>query len=109
MSNEEFGLLNRQLNEMRKKEATMDDVMAAKMASFEFPAPIGPAEEPKQGEKDSKKEPPKSEKEVAKQKLIERIQKRFADDERDPAVPSQNELVYARWPPTQNRAGERSG
>jgi hypothetical protein len=95
MSNEEFGLLNRQLDEMRKKESTMDDVMAAKMASFEFPAPIGPTEEPKQGEKESKKEPPKSEKEVAKQKLIERIQKRFADDERDPAVPSQNELVYA--------------
>ena len=95
MSNEEFGLLSRQLSELQKKEATLDDVMAAKMASFEFPAPIGPAEEPKQGEKESKKEPPKSEKEVAKQKLIERIQKRFADDERDPAVPSQTELVYA--------------
>ena len=95
MSNEEFGLLNRQLDEMRKKESTMDDVLAAKMASFEFPAPIGPTEEPKPGEKESKKEPPKSEKEVAKQKLIERIQRRFADDERDPAVPSQNELVYA--------------
>ncbi len=39
--------------------------------------------------------PSKSEKELAKQKLIERIEKRFADDERDPAVPSQTELVYA--------------
>ena len=95
MSNEEFGLLNQQLNELGKKESTLSDVLAAKMASFEFPAPIGPVEEPKQGEKESKKLPPKPEKEVAKQKLIERIQRRFADDERDPAVWSQTELVFA--------------
>ncbi len=80
---------------MQKKEATLDDVMAAKMASFEFPAPIGPVEEPKPGEKEAKPEPPKSEKEMAKQKLIERIQKVFADDERNPAVRSQTELVFA--------------
>lgn len=42
-----------------------------------------------------KSEPSKSEKEVAKQKLIERIQKRFAEDERNPAVRSQTELVFA--------------
>ena len=42
MSNEELGLLSQQLNELQKKETTLDDVMAAKMASFEFPAPIGP-------------------------------------------------------------------
>ena len=95
MANEEFGLLNQQLNELRKKETTLSDVFAAKMVSFEFAALIGPVEEPKQGEKESKKEVPKSEKQVAKEKLIERIQKRFADDERDPAVYSQTELVYA--------------
>ena len=32
---------------------------------------------------------------MAKQKLIERIQRRFADDERNPAVRSQTELVFA--------------
>ncbi len=104
--------------------------MAAKMASFEFPAPIGPdtgpdavrslicpvcgtanspdatvcskcnaklekPKEPKPGEKEPKSEPPKSEKEVAKEKLIERIQRRFAEDERNPAVRSQTELVFA--------------
>lgn len=95
MSNEEFGLLNQQLNELRKKESTVDDVLGAKMASFEFPAPIGPVVEPKQGEKESKKAPPKSEKDVAKEKLIDRIQRRFTDDERTPAVSSQTELVYA--------------
>ena len=42
MSNEELGLLSQQLNELQKKETTLDDVMAAKMAWFEFPAPIGP-------------------------------------------------------------------
>ena len=47
------------------------------------------------GRKGPKNEPPKSEKEVAKQKLIERIQRRFAEDERNPAVRSQTELVFA--------------
>jgi ribosomal protein L40E len=49
----------------------------------------------KQGGKDAKKEPPKSEKEAAKQKLIERLERIFAEDERDPAVRSQTELVFA--------------
>jgi hypothetical protein len=95
MSNEEFGLLRQQLDELRKKETTLSDVFAAKMASFEFPAPIGPVDESKQGDKESKKGPPKSEKELAKEKLIARIERRFADDERTPAVSSQTELVYA--------------
>ena len=42
MSNEEIGLLSRQLTELQKKETVVDDVLAAKMASFEFPTPIGP-------------------------------------------------------------------
>lgn len=95
MNNEEFGLLRRQLDELQKKETPIGDVLAAKMASFEFPAPIGPVEEPKPGDKDPKKEPPKSEKEVAKQNMIERIQRRFTEDERTPAVQSQTELVFA--------------
>lgn len=49
----------------------------------------------KQGGKDAKKEAPQSEKEVAKQKLIERLERIFAEDERDPAVRSQTELVFA--------------
>jgi len=65
------------------------------MASFEFPSPIGPVEEPKQGEKVSKKEPSKSEKEVAKEKLIDRSKRGFAEDERTPAVWSQTELIFA--------------
>ena len=95
MDNQELSFLSQQLSELRKKESTVSDVMAAKMASFEFPTPIGPVEEPKQGEKESKKEPPKSEKELAKEKLIDRIQRRFAEDERTPAVRSQTELVFA--------------
>jgi hypothetical protein len=95
MSNEEHGLLYKQLDQLRKKETTLDDVLAAKMASFEFPAAIGPVEEPKSAEKDPKSGPPKSEKEVAKERLIERIQKMFAEDERTPAVYSQAELVFA--------------
>lgn len=129
MDNQEMGLVRQQLNELRKKETTVDDAMAAKMAWFEFPAPIGPAtgpdaatalicpicatanapdaavcikcnvklEKPKAPQpaaKDPKNEPPKSEKEVAKEKLIERIERRFAEDERNPAVRSQTELVF---------------
>ena len=94
MSNEEQSLLRQQLNEL-KKGSTLDDELAARMALFEFPSPIGPAEEPKPGEKQSQSEPPKSEKEVARQKLIERIERIFADDERNPAVRSQTESVFA--------------
>ena len=95
MDNQEMGLLGQQLNELRKKESTVDDVMAAKMAWFEFPAPIGPVEEPKPGQTAPKNAPAPSEKEVAKQNLIERLRRLFAEDERNPAVRSQTELVFA--------------
>src|SRR3990172_4563877 len=95
MDNQEQGLVRQQLNELQKKETTVDDVMAAKMAWFEFPAPIGPEKEPKQAAAESKDDPAPSEKEVAKQNLIERIERRFAEDERTPAVGSQTELVFA--------------
>jgi len=127
LDNQEFAFLSQQLNELRKKETALGDVFSAKMASFEFPAPIGPMagsdpvrslvcpicgsasapdaavcikcnaklEKPKDPKADEKKEPPKPEKEVAKQKLIERIETRFAEDERTPAVWSQTEIVYA--------------
>ncbi len=130
MDNQEQGLLRQQLNELQKKETTVDDAMAAKMAWFEFPAPIGPPaaseevrgivcpacgrlnpldatvcsncnanlekpKDPKPGEPEAKTEPPKSEKEVAKANLIRRIESRFAEDERTPAVRSQTELVFA--------------
>ena len=39
MDNQELAFLSQQLNELQKKESTLGDVMAAKMASFEFPAP----------------------------------------------------------------------
>jgi len=130
LGNQELGLVQQQLNELRKPETTVDDVMAAKMAWYEFPAPIGPpaaagAEEgimcsacgrmnpldatvcsdcsaklerpaaPPPVATDAKEEPPKSEKEIAKQNLIDRIQRRFAEDERTPAVGSQTELIFA--------------
>lgn len=129
LDNQELSFLSQQLNELKKEETTLSDVLAAKMASFEFPAPIGPdagtsavpslicpvcgtansidanvcskcntklekPKAPEPGDKDSKKEP-KSETEVAKENLIERIQRRFAEDERTPAVRSQTEIVFA--------------
>src|SRR3972149_160284 len=76
MDNQEQGLVRQQLNELQKKETTVDDVMVAKMAWFEFPAPIGPQTEP--AATDAKDGPEPSEKEVAKQNLIERIERRVA-------------------------------
>jgi len=92
MNNQEMALLRQQLNELRKKGATVGDVMAAKMAWFEFPAPIGPVAEPQTASKSSSAP---SEKEVARQNLIRRIQQRFAEDERTPAVRAHMELVFA--------------
>ena len=126
MSNQEMGLLRQQLGELRKKGSTLGDVMAAKMAWFEFPARVKPPEvrgliclacgrlnpleatvcsncnaklekpkAPKPSEPAAKNEPPKSENEVAKQNLIERIQRRFAEDERTAAVRAHMEIVFA--------------
>ena len=130
LDNQEMGLVSQQLNELKKKETVVDDALAAKMASFEFPAPIGPdaganvvaslicpicgtanvldakfcikcntkLEKPadsKPAEKDAKNAAPKTDKELAKEKLIDRIQRIFAEDERNPAVRSQTELVFA--------------
>ena len=44
--NQEMGTLRQQLRVLQKKETTVGDVMAAKMAWFEFPTPIGPETAP---------------------------------------------------------------
>jgi hypothetical protein len=49
----------------------------------------------KQGGTGAKKAAPTSVKALAKQKLIERIQRIFAEDERNPAVQAHRELVFA--------------
>jgi len=126
MSNQEMGLLRQQLSELRKKGATLGDVMAAKMAWYEFPARVKPPEvhghvciacgrlnppeatvcsncnaklektkDSTAGKTPAKKAAPKSEKDVAKLNLIERIQRRFSEDERTPAVRAHMELVFA--------------
>jgi hypothetical protein len=89
-NNQEMQLLRQQLAVLKKKETTLGDVMAAKMAWFEFHAPIGPQPEPAATDG-----PELSEKEVAKKNLIERIQRRFNEDQRNPAVSSHRELVFA--------------
>jgi len=50
---------------------------------------------PKPGKPVAKNRPPKSPKEAARRKMIERIQRRFAEDERNPAVRAHTELVFA--------------
>ena len=86
-NNQEMSTLRAQLRELQKKETTVGDVMAAKMAWWEFPSPIGAEAAPT----------PEglSEKEVAKQNLIKRIQKVFAEDERTAAVRAHTEIIFA--------------
>lgn len=124
LNNQELDLLRQQLNELKKKETSINDVMVAKMAFLELPERIEPpkvegvmcpacgrlnplgttvcrdcnaslenAKELKAGE--AKEEAPTSEQEVAKAKLIDRIERIFAEDERNPAVPAHCELVFA--------------
>jgi len=126
MNNQELRLLRTQLRELQKKNTTVSDAMAAKMAFFEFPSRVEPPEvrglicpacgrlnplgatvcsncnaslpqpkNPKPGGKQAENVPPKSPKEAAKRKLIERIQRIFAEDERTPAVRAHCELVFA--------------
>ncbi len=94
-NNQELDLLRRQLAELKKKETTIDDAMAAKMTWFELPASIGPAALPGLVDPASKDAAPVSEKDAAKQKLIERIERLFAEDQRFPAVQAHTELLFA--------------
>ncbi|NMC22032.1 MAG: hypothetical protein GYA33_16620 [Thermogutta sp.] len=93
-NNEELALLRQQLAELKKKETTVDDGMVAKMTWWEFPAPIGPAALPELLSSGSNGGEALPEKEAAKQKLIERIERIFAEDERFPAVQAHTELVF---------------
>jgi hypothetical protein len=96
MNNQELRLLRQQVRELRKKGASVGDGMVARMAWFEFPTPIGPPGETTDPAATAlNKHPAPSEKELARLNLIERIQKRFAEDERTPAVRAHTELVFA--------------
>ncbi len=93
MSNEELALLRQQLAELKKPETVLDSAMVATMAYHEFPVPIGPDQNALATLKEG--EPAKSDMEVARQNLIDRIETWFAEDQRNPAVRSQTELVFA--------------
>jgi ribosomal protein L40E len=126
MSNQELGLLRQQLTALRKKETTLGDVMAAKMAWFEFPASVKPPavrgliclscgrlnpleadtcsncnaklvkpKPSKPSKPAAKKAPLTSEQDTAKHNLIDRIQRRFAEDERTAAVRAHMEIIFA--------------
>lgn len=58
-------------------------------------APLERLKPPPSAAKEPKSDTPPTEKDLAKQKLIERLERIFAEDERNPAVRSQTELVFA--------------
>ncbi len=125
MNNQEMRLLRQQLKALQKKKAApLSDAMVAKMAWFEFPESVGPPKIegvvcPACGRlnprgttvctscnaplpKPKKRKPvavknsaATSEQERARRNLIERIKRRFAADERQPAIRAHTELVFA--------------
>jgi hypothetical protein len=124
LNNQEMNLLRQQLKVLQKPGTTLSDAMTAKMAWFELPArqeppvvegvlclscgrlnPPGarvcsvcnaPLRRSKKGGPAARPVgPPKTEKELAKRNLIERIRRIFAEDERNPAVRAHTELVFA--------------
>ncbi len=94
MSNQEMDLLRQQLKELQKAETTVDDIMVSQMSVMELPAKILPPGTPIVEAASADAVPPSSQ-EVAKQKLIARIENRFAEDERNAAVRAHTELVFA--------------
>lgn len=93
--NQELGLLRQQLTELKKKEANLSGPIVQRMAGYELPAPIGPPELVLASLTGLTNDPSTPLEELAKQKLIARIETIFAEDERDPAVLSHRELVFA--------------
>jgi hypothetical protein len=99
MGNQELRFLRDQLRELQrgKPAQTLASSMVAKMNSMDDPPTIGPAKvspEPKTRPWSKSKPRPKTEEYKAKQKLIERIQRRLAADNRRPANRSAAELVF---------------
>jgi len=94
MSNQELSLLRQQLRALQNKKVKtkLSEAMVAKLAWWEFPAPIGPQNN---GQAAAAGDSSLPEHEVAKRNLIKRIQMIFAEDERNPAVRSHRELVFA--------------
>lgn len=89
LNNQEMAMLGQQLKELKKKETTLSEATVSAMAWYEFPATIGPEAPalPAAGEK--------SEHDVAKENLIKRIERVFAEDERNPGVRAHTEMVFA--------------
>lgn len=94
MNNQEMDLLRQQLNELKKEESTVDDTMVSRMSVMELPAKVSPPGA-QVAEAAPATAPPLSDQVIAKQKLIERIENRFAEDERNAAVRAHTELVFA--------------
>lgn len=94
MNNQEMDLLRQQLLELQKEESTVDDTMVSRMSVMELPAKVSPPGT-QVAQAAPATAPPLSDQKIAKQKLIERIENRFAEDERNAAVHAHTELVFA--------------
>lgn len=100
MNNRHRQMLRDQLRELKKGKSELSDAMVAEMTAFQFPAPIGPDKAPPAGQKnketkkDARAKPAKSQSEKARRKLIERIERKLAADQRRPASRSLCELVF---------------
>jgi len=97
MGNQELRFLREQLRELRRGNSAVSPVMVDEMTSMDDPPRIGPekvSEKTPTRRKSPRKTRPKSKEDEAKQKLIDRIQRRLAADNRRPANRSASELVF---------------
>lgn len=94
MNNQEMSLLRKQLRELKKKDATVDEMMGSMMSMQELPMMGSPAAM-QSASASNTGDSSSPEPQTAKQKLIKRIEQRFAEDERNAAVRAHRELVFA--------------
>ena len=101
MGNQELRFLRDQMRELQrgKPAQSLAPQMVAKMSSMEAPPTIGPEKvsakpKAKPSRKTKAKPKPKTPKDVARQKLIDKLQRRLAADNRRPANRSAAELVF---------------
>lgn len=103
LSNQERAFLSDQLRDLQRGKSSLSSSMADKMLSLDPLPLIGPEEPPGKaaakttGKSDAKskaKSDPDPEKAAAKQRLIDKLQRRMAADNRRPASRSLAELVF---------------
>ena len=94
LGNQELGFLRTQLSELQRGKSTLSSDMVSTMLSMEVPPAIVAESFPTKTPAKTMAAP-KTDADIAKQKLIDKLQKRLGADSRRPASRALSELVFA--------------